>query len=179
MVRLLWSCGHVGMRGYLMKQQHRPCPCACTPHPGSTALLQPTGPGLSVTTARCGRGTEALARGLWLDFGDDELNINPPTPCQIGKRPPAPKPKRESAGHQGVAGGGYALAEFRGFGRESPGSIALCLASRGSGLDQNRPWLGLVGFGRVPSGTVVFFSGRSTLPRKWGANTDKTDFIRV
>ena len=39
---------------------------------------------------------------------DDELNINPPTPCQIGKRPPAPKPKRESAGHQGVAGGGYA-----------------------------------------------------------------------
>jgi hypothetical protein len=24
---------------------------------------------------------------------DDELNINPPTPCQIGKRPPAPKPK--------------------------------------------------------------------------------------
>ena len=30
---------------------------------------------------------------------DDELNINPPTPCQIGKRPPAPKPKRESAGH--------------------------------------------------------------------------------
>ena len=38
---------------------------------------------------------------------DDELNINPPTPCQIGKRPPAPKPKRESAGHQGVAGGGY------------------------------------------------------------------------
>ena len=23
---------------------------------------------------------------------DDELNINPPTPCQIGKRPPAPKP---------------------------------------------------------------------------------------
>ena len=40
-------------------------------------------------------------------FDDDELNINPPTPCQIGKRPPAPKPKRESAGHQGVAGGGY------------------------------------------------------------------------
>ena len=38
---------------------------------------------------------------------DDELNINPPAPCQIGKRPPAPKPKRESAGHQGVAGGGY------------------------------------------------------------------------
>ena len=38
---------------------------------------------------------------------DDELNINPPTPCQIGKRPPAPKPKAESAGHQGVAGGGY------------------------------------------------------------------------
>ena len=24
---------------------------------------------------------------------DDELNINPPTPCQICKRPPAPKPK--------------------------------------------------------------------------------------
>ena len=22
---------------------------------------------------------------------DDELNINPPAPCQIGKRPPAPK----------------------------------------------------------------------------------------
>ena len=27
------------------------------------------------------------------DDDDDELNINPPTPCQIGKRPPAPKPK--------------------------------------------------------------------------------------
>ena len=40
---------------------------------------------------------------------DDELNINPPTPCQIGKRPPAPKPKRESAGHQGAAGGGYCV----------------------------------------------------------------------
>ena len=26
---------------------------------------------------------------------------------KIGKRPPAPKPKRKSAGHQGVAGGGY------------------------------------------------------------------------
>ena len=26
---------------------------------------------------------------------DDELNINPPTPCQIGKRPPAPKPKEK------------------------------------------------------------------------------------
>ena len=38
---------------------------------------------------------------------DGELNTNPPTPCQISKRPPAPKPKRESAGHQGVAGGGY------------------------------------------------------------------------
>ena len=41
-----------------------------------------------------------------LHHDDDELNTNPPTPCQIGKRPPAPKPKRESAGHQGVAGGG-------------------------------------------------------------------------
>ena len=38
---------------------------------------------------------------------DAELDINPPAPCQIGKRPPAPKPKREPAGHQGVAGGGY------------------------------------------------------------------------
>ena len=37
---------------------------------------------------------------------DDGLNTNPPAPCQIGKRPPAPNPKRESAGHQGVAGGG-------------------------------------------------------------------------
>ena len=37
----------------------------------------------------------------------DELNTNPPTPHQIGKRPPAPKPKREPAGHQGAAGGGY------------------------------------------------------------------------
>ena len=50
-----------------------------------------------------------------------------------------------------------ALAEFRGFGRESPGSIAFFLASRGSGLDQNRPWPGLVDFGRAPSGTVVLF----------------------
>ena len=28
-----------------------------------------------------------------LSDDDDELNINPPTPCQIGKRPPASKPK--------------------------------------------------------------------------------------
>ena len=43
---------------------------------------------------------------------DDELNINPPTPRQVGKRPPAPKPKREPAGHQGVAGGGYRPAPW-------------------------------------------------------------------
>ena len=53
-----------------------------------------------------------LLAGFWSGNSgvddDDELNINTPTPCQIGKRPPAaPKPKRESAGHQGVAGGGY------------------------------------------------------------------------
>ena len=30
---------------------------------------------------------------------DDELNTNPPTPCQIGKHPPALKPKIEPAGH--------------------------------------------------------------------------------
>ena len=47
------------------------------------------------------------------DSDDDELNINPPTPCQIGKRPPAPKPKRESAGHQGVAGGGCTFFKLR------------------------------------------------------------------
>ena len=32
------------------------------------------------------------------------LIANPPTPCRIGKRPPAPE---KSAGHKGVAGGGY------------------------------------------------------------------------
>jgi hypothetical protein len=32
-----------------------------------------------------------------LFFGDDELNINPPTPCQIGKRPPEPKTQQKSA----------------------------------------------------------------------------------
>ena len=41
-----------------------------------------------------------------LGGGDELINTNPPTPCQISKRPPAPKPKGESAGHQGVAGGG-------------------------------------------------------------------------
>ena len=48
-------------------------------------------------------GKRASAR----QHDDDELNINPPTSCKIGKRPPAPKPKREPAGHQGVASGGY------------------------------------------------------------------------
>ena len=58
-------------------------------------------------------GSPSGFSGAWGRLGcvglddDDELNISPPTPCQIGKRPPAPKPKRESAGHQGVAGGGY------------------------------------------------------------------------
>ena len=57
----------------------------------------------------CVVGSGVLIGWPLVPFGvdDDELNINPPTPCQIGKRPPAPKPKRESAGHQGVAGGGY------------------------------------------------------------------------
>ena len=40
---------------------------------------------------------------------------------------------------------------------ESPGSRKFCLASGGSSLNQNRLWLGLVGFSRIPSGT--FFSG--------------------
>ena len=52
---------------------------------------------------------EKMVRESERNDDDDELDINPPTPCQIGKRPPAPKPKRESAGHQGVAGGGYLL----------------------------------------------------------------------
>ena len=51
---------------------------------------------------------ELMAKEEFCNSRDDgELNTNPPTSCQIGKRPPAPKPKRESAGHQGVAGGGY------------------------------------------------------------------------
>ena len=36
---------------------------------------------------------ESPASRKFLPDDDDELNINPPTPCQIGKRPPAPKPK--------------------------------------------------------------------------------------
>ena len=60
---------------------------------------------------------------------DDELNINPPTPpCQIGKRPPAPKPKRESAGHQGAEGGGYIFRRHRApqqrHGAHNPGASA-------------------------------------------------------
>ena len=43
-------------------------------------------------------------------------------------------------------------------------------------LEQNRPWLGLVDLSRTPSGT---FFGRSTLPRKWGANIDKIGFFRM
>ena len=38
---------------------------------------------------------------------------------------------------------------------ESPGSRNNCLASRGSGFGQNRPWLGLVDFSRIPSGTFI------------------------
>ena len=58
------------------------------------------------------RGASRTRRFMMMMSYADELNINPPTPCQIGKRPPAPKPKRESAGHQGVAGGGYRTRRF-------------------------------------------------------------------
>ena len=37
-------------------------------------------------------GNSPLFRCFCCLGDDDELNINPPTPCQIGKRPPAPKP---------------------------------------------------------------------------------------
>ena len=37
---------------------------------------------------------------------DDELVVNPPTPCQIGKHPPAPK---KTTGQQGAHGGRYFL----------------------------------------------------------------------
>ena len=74
-------------------------------------------------------GGAAGRRGGGAD--DDELNINPPTPCQIGKRPPAPKPKRESAGHQGAAGVGYrgggAAAGWRGGGGAvAVAAVAVC-----------------------------------------------------
>ena len=36
---------------------------------------------------------------------------------------------------------------------QSPASITFCLASRGSGFGQNRPWLGLINLSRIPSGT--------------------------
>ena len=61
------------------------------------------GAALRAAPARVGRLSSQKQR----KHGDGELDINPLTPCQIGKRPPAPKPKRESAGHKGVAGGGY------------------------------------------------------------------------
>ena len=37
---------------------------------------------------------------------DDELVMNPPTPCQIGKHPPAPKIRPTNKGHmvEGVGG---------------------------------------------------------------------------
>ena len=43
---------------------------------------------------------------LWND--DDELNINPPTPCQIGKRPSAPRKPKGKPGRPfvGADGGG-------------------------------------------------------------------------
>ena len=60
---------------------------------------------LGSASAQCsgmGGGLPLYCPGIYLPY-DGELNANPPTPCQIGKRPPAPKPKRESAGHQGLA----------------------------------------------------------------------------
>ena len=94
----------------------------------------PNGPG------RLGCAGGLRARPIFHD--DDELNTNPPTPCQIGKRPPAPRPKGESAGHQGVAGGGHNKAKLprkkdlgrgqpEGGGSQSPGSEFSCLASGG------------------------------------------------
>ena len=81
--------------------------------------------GLLVTAHGSGSG-RALATGMaWAGLclvffnapslpscDGDELNTNPPAPFQICKRPPATKPKRKSAGHQGVAGGGYTITSF-------------------------------------------------------------------
>ena len=50
----------------------------------------------------------AVEEGGFLD--GDGLAVNPPTPCQIGKHPPAPKKK--PAGQQGANGGGHNFLVF-------------------------------------------------------------------
>ena len=51
---------------------------------------------------------------------------------------------------------GRVLLHTTGIGLKSPASRKFGLASRGSGLDKNRPWLGLVDLSRIPSGTFFF-----------------------
>ena len=58
---------------------------------------QPTAAPPATSEALRGGSSPMRVNEFFCRDGDDELNINPPTPCQIGKRPPAPKPKRESA----------------------------------------------------------------------------------
>ena len=41
------------------------------------------------------RSRSRKATSMARSTDDDELNINPPAPCQIGKRPPAPKKTRD------------------------------------------------------------------------------------
>ena len=56
-------------------------------------------------------GSEIQAKygsGAWkvcVFDGDSELAVRPPTPCRIGKHPPAPK--KEPAGQQGANNGGH------------------------------------------------------------------------
>ena len=54
---------------------------------------------------------------------------------------------------------------------QSPGRRKFCLASGGCKLEPTRPWLGLVGLSRIPSGTFFF---RCTSSRKWPAKMTKT-----
>jgi hypothetical protein len=51
---------------------------------------------------------------------DDELVINPPTPCQIGKRPPAPKTRRKRPAIRESQVEGAPLNRPPGTGRSQP-----------------------------------------------------------
>ena len=68
---------------------------------------------------------------------DDGLVVNPPTPCQIGKHPPAPN---NPAGQQGAHGGrAYAVRPGRGFSAGGGGAgPGLPLPSSGGGSGGGR-----------------------------------------
>ena len=87
---------------------------------------------------------------------DDELNINPPTPCQIGKRPPAPKPKENwPAFRESQVEGSFSCVEITSPTHPRPQAVQI-------GWAEEALWEGVLLPALLPAYNPrsVFFSGR-------------------